>query len=490
MKRLIMTALAIMSVISLTAQVDDDWSNKIRESQENARREYEAFRQQAMNDYEGFRRKANEEYATFMEEAWTSFLVNPGEEIPWKPKPVEPVVVQQNPDLTSDPIEFDGKPIRPKPLESPEPITPIKPIPRPSDPVLTVGFYGTDILFHYNPSHAIHLKDASEKSVASLWRQLSDAYFDNLLAECLRHREELNLCDWGYVMLTEQVAEAICGGHTNESVVLHMFLLTQSGYQMRLARAENHLCVLVGSQEKIYHYKFFRIDGIKYFLFDLSLEGKKFHVFNHSFPKEKLMSLEMKQPKLKVVETRPRHIASHRFPKAEATVVLNQNLIDFYNGCPITSKWVNYSKASLSDMVKDSLYPVLRKVIAGKFETEAANILLDFVQTGFKYATDQEQFGYERPMFPDESLYYPYNDCEDRAIFYSCLVRELMGLEVVLLDYPDHLATAVCFKGKVAGDFVEVDGKRFVVCDPTYIGAGLGLSMPAYKTAKPNVWAF
>ena len=65
-----------------------------------------------------------------------------------------------------------------------------------------------------------------------------------------------------------------------------------------------------------------------------------------------------------------------------------------------------------------------------------------------------------------------------------------MGLEVVLLDYPDHLATAVCFKGKVAGDFVEVDGKRFVVCDPTYIGAGLGLSMPAYKTAKPNVWAF
>ena len=151
MKRLIMMALAIMSVISLTAQVDDDWSNKIRESQENARREYEAFRQQAMNDYEGFRRKANEEYATFMEEAWTSFLVNPGEEIPWKPKPVEPVVVQQNPDLTSDPIEFDGKPIRPKPLESPEPITPIKPIPRPSDPVLTVGFYGTDILFHYNP---------------------------------------------------------------------------------------------------------------------------------------------------------------------------------------------------------------------------------------------------------------------------------------------------------------------------------------------------
>ena len=42
-------------------------------------------------------------------------------------------------------------------------------------------------------------------------------------------------------------------------------------------------------------------------------------------------------------------------------------------------------------------------------------------------------------------FYYPYCDCEDRSVLYSYLVRNLLKLDVVLLDYPNHIATAVCF---------------------------------------------
>lgn len=89
-------------------------------------------------------------------------------------------------------------------------------------------------------------------------------------------------------------------------------------------------------------------------------------------------------------------------------------------------------------------------VYCGKSKSEAANTLIDFVQTAFEYKTDEEQFGYERPLFADETLYYPYSDCEDRAIFYSILVRDLLGLDVVLLHYPNHLATAVSFGEEIA----------------------------------------
>lgn len=64
----------------------------------------------------------------------------------------------------------------------------------------------------------------------------------------------------------------------------------------------------------------------------------------------------------------------------------------------------------------------------------------------------------------------------------------MLGLDVVLLDYPKHIATAVCFpEGNVQGDYYEVDGKRYVVCDPTYIGASIGMTQPDYRTTKAKI---
>ena len=487
MKKLIISGLACFMAASLFAQVDDDWSKRVRESQDKAREEYEQFKQQAQQDYNDFRRKANEEYARFMENPWTAFESQPAEEIPRLPKPPQPVVVEPNTRPVMEPIPFDGKPVASKPIDQPQPVEPLKPTIKPDTPQTILSFYGTTVAFRFSASQPLKLKDVTEKSVSALWRKLSEPEYDNLVAECLRNRADLNLCDWGYVMLTEQVAEKLCGGHSNEAVVLHHYLLTQSGYQMRLARTEDQLCVLVGSDEVIYHYRYFRIDGVQYYNFDKSLEGKPFQVFNQAFPQEKLMSLVMTQPRLAVENTSPRTLASKSYPKAKATVVLNKNLIDFFNSCPINAQWALYSKASLSEQAKDSLYPALREAIQDKTELEAANILLNFVQTGFSYAIDQKQFGYERPLYPDESLYYPYCDCEDRSILFACLVRELMGLEVVLLDYPEHIATAVCFTEKVEGDYLTLDGKSFVVCDPTYIGARVGMSMPKMKPYNPKV---
>ena len=122
-------------------------------------------------------------------------------------------------------------------------------------------------------------------------------------------------------------------------------------------------------------------------------------------------------------------------------------------------------------------------------EDVAANMLINFVQTAFEYKVDAEQFGYERPLFANETLYYPYSDCEDRALFFATLVRELMGLDVVLLDYPDHIATAVHFTQDLKGDYLMVEGKKYLICDPTYIGANIGTCMPSYRDVAVQIVA-
>ena len=89
-------------------------------------------------------------------------------------------------------------------------------------------------------------------------------------------------------------------------------------------------------------------------------------------------------------------------------------------------------------------------------------------------------------MLSEEIFHYPFSDCEDRSVLFAFLVHELLNLEVVGVNYPGHMATAVCFNEAVDGDYLLHDGKNFVICDPTYINAPIGLSMPDYAD-KPAI---
>jgi hypothetical protein len=67
------------------------------------------------------------------------------------------------------------------------------------------------------------------------------------------------------------------------------------------------------------------------------------------------------------------------------------------------------------------------------------------------------------------------------------LVRELVGLDVVLVYYPGHLAMAVNFDTDVEGDYIMLDGRKFIVCDPTYIFSQVGQTMPEMSNESATV---
>ena len=343
------------------------------------------------------------------------------------------------------------------------------------------------IFLHRVNQHSTNLHDVSEQSVAKAWKILSEKQYDALISDCLTLRDQLNLSDWGYYQLLKILSEKFLGTASNEAVLLQMFILTQSGYKVRIARTNNQLALLIPFRQNIYSYVYLSINGMKYYVMNKELKAQSYYICNQEFPKEQYFSWQTEQPRLTEKLTASKTFASARYPEISATIQTNQNLIDFYNNYPLSSEWNLYAFTGLSETVKRTLYPVLQRAIAGKTKTEAAGMLLNFLQTSFAYQTDAEQFGYERPFFADESYFYPYNNCKDRAIVYSILIQELLGLEIVMLHYPNHLATAVHFLENVNGDYLMVDGKKFVVCDPTYIGANIGMAMDNCKRVQAKV---
>lgn len=456
---------------------------------DSIRKEYDAYIKRGKVDYDSFRKKQNAAYAEFMKQAWAGYKSFAAMQKPKSKEPPAPVVKKNEAPAPTEEIRYKVV-ITLVPYEVPDPVEPIVEE-TPNEevyPLFKFMFHNTPCAVHLSKELVYGVSDASEQSASEGWSLLSTGDYDAAVNDCLKLRDDLQLGDWGYIKMLQALTAAYCVGH-NEAVLMQMYILTQSGYKVRIARTGEKWVLLMPCSNDIYGYSYIYRDDMKYYILDTVDGSGYYYVFDKAFPKEQQLSLQLpKTPKLAYAPTGERTLASSRYPNMRVSVTENKNLIDFYNEYPLSSKWEFYCQTSLSDRAKDELYPTLKRQIAGKSSHDAANMLINFVQTAFDYKTDQEQFGYERPLFGDEILYYPYSDCEDRSILYSILVRELLGLDVVLVELPGHLATAVRFPNDEAyGYHYNIDGAKYTVCDPTYINADVGDCMPQFRETPAKI---
>ena len=470
------------------AQVDSDEYQKqlqrMREQyaqqRDKARQQYDAARSKAEADYAAFRKKANADYAEAVQRAWQQMGVQPAVPKPAEPKPPQPA--KPDPAKTPTTKPLPQAETVPPPVVKPAVPTPAIPAAVPEAPTMQFEMYGAACSVHTDISGLrFSLPSVDEQSVAAAWQQLSQERYNGLLHDCLAERDALGLADWGYLQLLGNMSERLLGKGSNEAVLLQMYLLAQSGYRVRMARVDTRLVLLMPFNRTVYGYSYLTSDGINHYLITRE-KIKSVEVCSVAFPREQVANILMsRMPDLGDGKRRSRTVQAERFGTMKATVSVDERLMDFLRDYPLSDAWDYYALAGLSDSVKSTLYPALRSQLAGMSNKKAALMLLDFVQTGFDYATDQDQFGYERPLFGDESFFYPKNDCEDRSILYCILVRDLLGLDVVLVNWPGHIATAVAFPEAVEGDYFTIDGRRYTICDPTYIGANVGMTMPQFQ---------
>lgn len=478
----------IFSAFPLLAQpTQSDFQKFVAERKQK----FNKFEAETRQRYEEFRNKTNAEFAEFMQRKWTAVETQSAIPAPARPEPPRPTI--KDPQDKTEPVTerlstsqiTDIKPILPQP-------SPSIPIIEPShhqSSVFSFLFYNTPCEVRLANSQRFKLPDVKEKTVADTWRSLGTDLMDQTLIDCLTLRDYLLLGDWGYVNLLKTMTESFFKTPCSEAVLLQMYLLTQSGYKVRLARSNNSLVLLLPFPDNVYNFRYIDRDGTKFYIMDTAAPTGGYYVFDFEFPKETMPSLRQTNlPALKDNLTAARTFTSNRYLSLRVNVATNRNLIDFYNNYPVCSQWQYYVSCSLSEEVKKSLYPALQTQIKGLSQQEAVSVLLDFVQTAFEYQTDFEQFGYERPLFGDETFFYPYSDCEDRSILFAILVRELVGLDVVLLNYPEHLATAVKFtETQPAGTYFELQDGNYIICDPTYIHAGIGECMPQYRETSATI---
>ena len=349
-----------------------------------------------------------------------------------------------------------------------------------------VNFCGQKVYVDKSLKGVCSIGNMRENAIADAYEAMCKADYKALVDDCRKVKKKLNLNDWGIFLFVREASKTLCTDE-NAAVVMQQFLLNELGYKSKMARRadRNQMLLFVAADCQVYGHPYFTKDGLNYYNLT-SNESCQFYMCQEDSPKAKSkLNMQVNHaPALNAGMVNSVH--KNRSGSVAVSVDVPKSLMEFYGSMPQCDYSV-YVNAEVNPSVASKVLSTLAPLVNGKSEAEAANLLINFVQTGFQYATDQEQFGYEKPFFVEELFYYPYCDCEDRSVLYSYLVRNLLKLDVVLLDYPNHIATAVCFNENVSGDFVTVGGKKYVVCDPTYIGASIGKAMPQFKNVAAKV---
>ena len=473
---------------SFGQQSDSTWNVY----QKQLDKQYNAYIQQLDIEYISHLSKLNEEYANYMRKSWEEYTAITGISLPKEKMP--PIILEKEDRRNQiiDKIPIEIVPI-PTPQPQPQPIAPIKENDVPSN-MTEVLFYNTPIMVRKPVNISFSISQLNNNSLADAWKQLSNGDYNNLVYDCISTRDNYALSDWAYLTFLQILSEQLFG-KSNEAVFLQAYIYAQSGYSMRLAYGKNHLYLLFESLYYIYEQTYFDINNKTFY--PLNCKEENLFICDAKFNGEQALTLQISQEQKLQYNTSGQKEHTSRYGMT-LKCSINENTLNFYNTYPVGqigddfgTCWATYANVPIDKNIRESLYPQIQQQIEGLSEEESANKILDWIQTGFEYQYDDSIWGYDRAFFPAETLYYPYCDCEDRSILFSRIIRDVLGLNVVLLYFPGHLATAVNFKSNVEGDYLIVNGEKYIICDPTcsiceqpHIGAPVGMSCVNDETAK------
>ena len=367
----------------------------------------------------------------------------------------------------------------------------------PTVKLMSFDFYGTEMQVNIGNLHdVLKLKEATNEDVSEAWTLCSKPEYVSLIQDCLSLKREYNLGDWAYLQMIKAMADEAFGEGSDESTFLTTYIYSQSGYCVRLGRDNDRLLMLYTSHHEIYDRSIWLIDRQQFYALNASQSLSAANVCDKAFnPEEQPLSLWMNGPiKLDEKPSKERIIQSDKYPEMKMKVTVNENLIRYYNDYPnsqlgndVLTRWAIYAETPLNEEVKQQIYPTLREELKDLPEDEQVCRLLSLIQPrdttsgvnpwmSLVYDYDETRWGGDRVFFPEETLFYPYSDCEDHAILFSRLVRDLVGLKVLLVYYKsppsegNHLATAVHFTKTPTmgnGEALRYEGETYYICDPT-----------------------
>ncbi|MCC8037011.1 MAG: hypothetical protein LIP02_02585, partial [Bacteroidales bacterium] len=375
----------------------------------------------------------------------------------------------------------------------PTPSTPSNP-PTPSAPAaMEFDFYGIPVeVPKVDLNITARLLEPAD--FGKRWRELNKVTaLSSDIAPALQARaQEMGLNDYLTFELARQWVNAVApSAHESSRLSLTHYMAALMGFDVRLAQDTRGVTLLlIPFEQQVYARPYLVFDDKNFYVFaddgvDVlnGLAGIKTCKMPEGADCGRVMDLRL-APLTLPDDPREFTITDGRL---KITGQVNNNLQKMLLRYP-QSVMATYASSDLQPALRNDIVEQLKAQTAKMSTKDAVNALLSFVQNGFEYATDDENHGFEKPYFFEEMLLYDKCDCEDRAVFYTYLLWNVLGVHSHLLHYPGHESASVTSaEANFRGDHYDWKKATYYISDPTFIGAFTGMCMPQYTHTPPEI---
>lgn len=338
-------------------------------------------------------------------------------------------------------------------------------------------FYNETFNFNLDSSVVLPVANTVSASAVSLFfLKISSAKYQNLISSLKDYQLKFKLNDWIYYQLIRKTAEEISPKENNyfRYTLYKWFLLSKCGFDARLAVGNNQVIFYVRNEEEIKDIPFFIIDSKKYMCLNYHDYGRMFKQsdtykpLDIFFPEaQNAFSYKVTRlPDFKPEDYEEKDIEfSYKQKIYHFKLQVNKDVQAIFKNYPGVD-FETYFNIPLSKKTYGSLIPLLQKNVEGMDEKKGVDYLMRFTRYAFLYEDDEQNFGKEKRLSPEETLLNKYSDCDDRAALFFYLVKEVYNLPMIALLYPTHLTMAVQFN-KPIGKFITYKGQKYSFCEPT-----------------------
>ncbi|WP_276363311.1 hypothetical protein [Daejeonella sp. H1SJ63] len=341
----------------------------------------------------------------------------------------------------------------------------------------SIEFYSGTFSFEIDPSSDIEFSgELNTETIKDFYNKLDQSRYQSVLTSLLNYKEKHQLNDWIYYQLIRKTAQKISPKAENyhRYTLYKWFFLSKSGYDARLSIGNNRIIFYVRNDENINDIPFFSIEGNKYMCLNYHDYGKV------DFEKDKVYPIQINIPEAKnsfsykvtrMPDFRPESyrekevLFQYKQKAYHFQIKLNPEVESIFANYPGVD-FESYFNIPLSHETYSSLIPILKKNLTGMTQKKGVDYLMRFTRYAFLYQNDEDNFGKEKRLSPELTLFSKYSDCDDRAGLFFYLVKEIYNLPMIALLYPTHISMAVQFD-KPVGKSIIYNGQKYSVCEPT-----------------------
>lgn len=316
----------------------------------------------------------------------------------------------------------------------------------------------------------------SQQAVADFYARVDATPYQSLVNTLLEYKQQHQADDWLFYQLIRKTAQLISPKAEDYTryTLYKWFLLTKTGYDAFIAVSGERLLLYVRSDEEVYNIPTRSQDGRQYVCLNYHDYGSIDFVQTPFAPTRipgvsanqafsyKIKNLPAFSPK--DYQERDLHFTYHD-NDYHFKVKLNPQLITLFNNYP-TVDYASQLNIPVSQETYLSLIPLLKKNVKGMSVKNGVDYLMRFTRYAFLFEVDAKNFGNEKRLSPEQTLFFEQSDCEDRVALFFYLVKEIYNLPMIVLAYPKHVTIAVQFD-KPRGKTIEYNGNRYSVCEPT-----------------------